>query len=244
MKVIAINGSPMMDQGNTALLLNPFLEGMREAEAEVELFHAKKLKINQCQGCKNCFFSSPGKCSQKDDMEVVLPKLAEADIWVFATPVYCDGMTGRLKTLIERMLPLKEPTYELRDDHLRHPIRAGVKRGKVVLVSNCGYWEMDNFDPLISQIKAISKSADREFAGALLRPYGYILGKLVQVGSISDSQVGDILDAAKEAGRQLVADGKMSSETLKVVSRQVLSREEFMDQINRAIQLKMGTEKG
>ncbi len=38
MKVNAINGSPKMGKGTTALLLNPFLEGMREAGAEVELF--------------------------------------------------------------------------------------------------------------------------------------------------------------------------------------------------------------
>ncbi|GAH36327.1 unnamed protein product, partial [marine sediment metagenome] len=29
-KVIVINGSPSMDEGNTALILNPFLEGMKE----------------------------------------------------------------------------------------------------------------------------------------------------------------------------------------------------------------------
>ncbi|MGO9312833.1 MAG: flavodoxin family protein [Syntrophobacteraceae bacterium] len=244
MKAIAINGSPMMDQGNTAVVLNPFLEGMREAGAEVELFYSKKLNINPCLGCKNCLFSTPGKCIQKDDMEMVLPKLAEADVRVFATPVYMDGMTGRLKNLIDRMgLPMMEAAYELRDDHLRHPMREGVKRGKVVLVSNCGLWEMDNFDPLVAHIKAICKQVDWEFAGALLRPYGYILGKLVQVGRIGDSPVDDILEAAKEAGRQLVVDGKMSSETLKVVSRQVLSREEFMDQINRATQLRIDAAK-
>ena len=43
MKVIALNASPKMDKGNTALIITPFLEGMREAGAEVELFYTKKL---------------------------------------------------------------------------------------------------------------------------------------------------------------------------------------------------------
>jgi len=30
MKVLAFNCSPRMDNGNTALILNPFLEGMKE----------------------------------------------------------------------------------------------------------------------------------------------------------------------------------------------------------------------
>ncbi|WP_332882068.1 flavodoxin family protein [Methanosarcina horonobensis] len=49
MKVLAINSSPRMDKGNTALILNPFLEGMKEAGAEVELFYTKKLNINPVQ---------------------------------------------------------------------------------------------------------------------------------------------------------------------------------------------------
>ena len=37
MKVLALNGSPHMDDGNTAMILNPFLEGMKEAGANTEL---------------------------------------------------------------------------------------------------------------------------------------------------------------------------------------------------------------
>ena len=36
MNVIALSASPKMDKGNTALILNPFLDGMREAGAKVE----------------------------------------------------------------------------------------------------------------------------------------------------------------------------------------------------------------
>jgi len=34
----------------TALILNPFLEGMREAGAGVELFYTRKLDIKPCTG--------------------------------------------------------------------------------------------------------------------------------------------------------------------------------------------------
>jgi multimeric flavodoxin WrbA len=33
MKVLVFNGSPNMDKGNTALILYPFIEGMREEGA-------------------------------------------------------------------------------------------------------------------------------------------------------------------------------------------------------------------
>jgi len=81
MKVMAINGSPNMGKGNTALVLDPFLEGMREAGAEVELFYTKKLKINPCQGEFNCWIKTPGKCFQQDDMQMLLSKRSRRTSW-------------------------------------------------------------------------------------------------------------------------------------------------------------------
>jgi len=43
MKVLAFNCSPKMDKGSTALILTPFLDGMREAGATVEIFYTRKL---------------------------------------------------------------------------------------------------------------------------------------------------------------------------------------------------------
>ena len=196
MKVLAFNSSPMMDKGNTALILNPFLEGMREAGAEVELFYTKKLKINPCQGEYNCWLKTPGKCWQKDDMAMLMPKLGEADVLVLATPLYVDGMTGPMKNLIDRTIPGAQPFFELRDGHYRHPGRGGTRQGRVVLVSNCGFWEMDNFDALLVHVKAFCKNAAMEFAGALLRPHGPALRPMMEMGA----PVNDVLEAAKEAG--------------------------------------------
>ena len=44
-RIVAINGSAKMEKGNTALVLAPFLDGIREAEASVELFYAKRLDV-------------------------------------------------------------------------------------------------------------------------------------------------------------------------------------------------------
>ena len=105
MKVLAINSSPKMDKGNTAMILNPFLEGMKEAGAEVELFYTSKLNIHPCTGEFNCWLKTPGECLHNDDMKMLFPKVTEADVIVFATPVYVDGVTGPMKNFIDRLLP-------------------------------------------------------------------------------------------------------------------------------------------
>lgn len=53
-----------------------------------------------CYGCKKS-----GVCVQKDDVDLILEKMANADVIVLATPVYYYSMTGQLKTLIDRTLP-------------------------------------------------------------------------------------------------------------------------------------------
>jgi multimeric flavodoxin WrbA len=232
MKVVAINSSPNMDKGNTALILGPFLEGMGEAGADVELFYTRKMKINPCQGEFNCWLKTPGKCFQKDDMQMLLPKLTEADVLVLATPLYVDGVTGPMKNLLDRIIPLAQPFFELRDGHCRHPGRDGSRGSQLVLVSNCGFWEMDNFNPMLVHMEAVSKNMGREFAGALLRPHGPALMGMMEMGAPVD----DILDAAKEAGRQLVEDGRMSFETLKSVSRELLPLQMYLEIVNKRFQ--------
>ena len=235
MKVIAINSSPSMEKGNTAAILNPFLEGMREAGAEVEILYTKKLDINPCQGEFNCWFKTPGQCFQKDDMEIVRPRLWDADVWVLATPLYVDGMSGPMKNLLDRIIPSAQPFFELRDDHIRHPGRAEARHRKMVLVSNCGFWEMDNFDALVVHIKAICKNTGMEFAGALLRPHGPALKPMLEIGGL----VEDVVEAARDAGRQLVRDGKISPETLSTVSRELIPMKDYFQQANQGFKQRL-----
>ena len=49
MNVLAINGSPNRDKGNTAQILNPFLEGMRETGADVKRYYTEDLTITSCK---------------------------------------------------------------------------------------------------------------------------------------------------------------------------------------------------
>ena len=64
MKVLAVNSSPKRHKGNTALLLDPFLEGLKQAGAEVELYCTKELNIGPCEGELNCWLKTPGYCFQ------------------------------------------------------------------------------------------------------------------------------------------------------------------------------------
>ncbi len=206
MKVIAINGSPNGADGNTQIILDPFLDGMSDAGAEVEVLQIRKLRIHPCNGCFRCW-PRDGECVIKDDMRWLLPKMKEADIWVFGSPLYVDGMPGPLKTLVDRLFPTSSPYLEMRRGHTRKKVREGLKEdGKLVLVSTCGLHEIDNFDALISQFRGIAGIKHREFAGAVLRPHAALLTvllKLVREELYKDGQWvtdDDVFDIESDAG--------------------------------------------
>lgn len=215
MKVLAINGSPHTGEGNTAMILNPFLEGMKEAGADVDLFYTRKLKIGPCNGDMSCWFVNPGTCGQKDDMQMLLPKFKEADVIVWASPVYYAGVTGPLKNLMDRQLPL----------HMQGEL--GSKRQKIVLVSTCGAWEVSMFDPLLLQMRALYSRPEgsSDFAGALLRPMADGMKEMIKAGETR--LVEGIFRAAKEAGRQLAKEGKISEELQKEVAKELMPRDAY-----------------
>lgn len=216
-------------------MLNPVIKGMERAGADCTLFYTHQLNINPCVGCFSCWFDTPGRCIQKDDMESILAALRRSDILVLATPVYVDGMNSSMKTCLDRLIPAVEPFFEIIKDHCRHPIRGKLKLKKVVLVSVCGFTELENFDPLIMHVKAFCKNFNSEYAGAVLRPYGASLLYLEQIGI----DINHILAAAKDAGHQIITQGKISPETQHIISQELIPRNEYIQAINSIFQHKL-----
>lgn len=231
MKAVVINGSPHAEKGNTAIVLRPFIEGLEEAGAAVAVYYTSRMEIKPCRGEYACWFRSPGRCFQDDDMMAVVEEVSNAEILVLATPVYVDGMTGPMKNLLDRVIPIGDPLIELREGHCRHPGRVRVEGARIALVSNCGFWEMDNFDPLVAHVRAIGINLGREFAGALLRPHGAFLRSMIKRGV----PVNDILDAARKAGNELVSRGFISEESIKTVGRELLPLDQYIEIANHNV---------
>ncbi len=229
MKVVAINGSPRMDRGFTEMLLQPFLQGMREGGAKTEHFFAKGLKIKPCTGEFYCWEDKPGECYQQDEMQMLYPKLRQANILVLAVPVYIP-LPGEMQNLINRICPLLDPVLEMRDGRTRARPRMDVQIEKVVLVSTGGWWERGNFETLITIVRDLAETMGIEYSGALLRPHASFMKakeKITREGS-------EILEAARKAGLALAQEGQLPAQLLEFVSRPLVSSEVFMKMWNRS----------
>ena len=102
-KIVILNGAGKKN-GNTAAMINAFKAG---AEGnEVTEFYLQTMNIHGCLDCGGCRRKEKGSsepCVQKDDMNQIFSAVKEADVIVFASPVYFWDITGTLKTAIDRL---------------------------------------------------------------------------------------------------------------------------------------------
>jgi len=196
MKIVAFNGSPRKGEGTTDYLMERFLEGAREAGAEVEKHHVADLDIGGCRGCFGCWWRTPGRCVQRDDMDWVLPAINGADVLLLGTPVYGRNVTSHLARLVERTFPNSRPEMLVEDGETTHPGRA--KAPELVLAAACGFPDTKNFGIL----RALYPSALH-----IMLPAAQIIFDEEGRGHISD-----FLKAVKEAGRAVAKGDEVPAE--------------------------------
>jgi multimeric flavodoxin WrbA len=106
MKVMAFNGSPRKTW-NTATLLQKALEGAASKGAQTKLVHLYDLKYTGCKSCFACKTKdgpSYGRCAAQDELTPILKEVAEADALILGSPIYFGGVTGEMKSFMERLL--------------------------------------------------------------------------------------------------------------------------------------------
>jgi len=112
MRAIVLHGSPRRG-GNSDTLADYFIQGLKTtSDVEVFDFILNDMKIRPCQGCESCATSEGHKCAIDDDMHQIYDVFADADIVVWATPMYWGYMTAQMKTALDRMEALAMDTQK------------------------------------------------------------------------------------------------------------------------------------
>lgn len=103
--VLGICGSPIKG-GNTENFLNESLKAAEDmTSVKTEMITITKKNIKGCKHCNWCLIKQEkGKfCSIDDDMVGVFPKVLDADVLLFATPVYEARVSGHLAMVMDRL---------------------------------------------------------------------------------------------------------------------------------------------
>lgn len=221
--ILALQGSPRGSKGNTDKMLQEFLKGASDAGANTETVYLKDLTLNYCTGCYSCWTKNPGVCIFKDDMPAILEKVRQCDVLIVATPVYGYNMTSLVKTAMDRLLPLSDPHFIKVGDVYKHPSRYG-REYKTVLISNCGFPSMKQFDALRHTFRLREELGNAVMAGELLMPSGVILGQ-----NVPRELLQDYYDAFYRAGTEVVEQGHILPDTELAVQKLFLTPDEFCE---------------
>lgn len=116
MKKVLIISTSLRKNGNSETLADEFATGALEVGNVVEKISLHGKTIQFCNACLVC--QKTYKCVIKDDMEQILKSMEQAEVIVFATPIYFYEMTGQMKTLLDRTNPLYPTKYEFREIYL------------------------------------------------------------------------------------------------------------------------------
>lgn len=211
MKVLTVWGNPRKN-GYTSYVTNLVLEGVRSAGAEVGEIDACAAKINPCIGCYHCWTVTPGACIYKDDMAEILERVLEADLLLFATPVYYYTVSSAIKKLLERTLPLTKQGFaftpkDCMRNLTRYPERWEGK--KLAYVAAAALKNPANFTGLRNTFDLLADGFNVELAGGIVRPEAYLL----QFSLAKPKTVKTVETALVQAGREMVTEGKVSATT-------------------------------
>jgi multimeric flavodoxin WrbA len=98
--MIAI-GSPRK-KGNSATLAKQVAAGAEAGGARVETFFLHHMNIKPCTACDACRKKKDVDCIIQDDMQILYPKLRDADAIVIASPIYWFTVSGQTKVFMDR----------------------------------------------------------------------------------------------------------------------------------------------
>ena len=98
LKILAICGSP--HKGNTYNILRMLEECNPEIDFKILLLC--DLNLLDCVGCYSCVNTGEENCPLKDDRDIVIEAMKEADATIFASPTYARTISALMKKFVER----------------------------------------------------------------------------------------------------------------------------------------------
>ncbi len=173
-----MNSSPR-PHGNTATLVDSFIKGIHEAGHEAIRMDLRTMDINPCLGCNGCQIGKGHPCVQQDDMQKIYDVWDDADVVVFASPVYWMQMNA--------------PMMLVRDRLYAKPASQDMKKKEAVLLLTAASDPKDLY------------SMPEEYYEYLLGVFGYTDRGRVIAGSTYTTPIAEseYINQAYEIGRRL-----------------------------------------
>lgn len=98
MKSVVVYGTQR--RGSTYNITQKFLDRLCNNKGDIQEFFLPKDMPNFCRGCFQCFKDNT-KCPDYKYIEPILKAMEEADLIIFASPVYVYHVSGQMKAFLD-----------------------------------------------------------------------------------------------------------------------------------------------
>jgi multimeric flavodoxin WrbA len=172
MNIITTLGSPRK-KGNTATILSAFERLVRPCH-NVQRINVVDYTVHGCLGCNHCqrLLDEPG-CIQQDDVPGIFQRMFDADVIVYATPVYTWSVTAQMKALLDRHYCL----VKWQDGKM---VKALLEGKRAALLSTCGGTLEEDADLIQAMFDRLMQYLQCDVIGH------YILPGCSQAGKLGD----------------------------------------------------------
>lgn len=179
---LIINGTTRTN-GNTDILVEKIIEGSQNTSINIKHIELRKKNISNCIGCYQCLREST--CSFRDDMTEIREEINKADLMVLASPLYWCGVTGLMKTFIDRLF------------FYYHPQNRGLISGKkAIIVTPMNQKDIANeSEPLVEFYKRLWNCLGVEIVDM------FFFSDVMTKGAVSEKP--EYLEKAYSIGKQL-----------------------------------------
>ena len=188
MKICILMGSPRLN-GNTAELVKPFMEELRENGAEVSYITLSDKHISSCRGCYACQqVDGEYGCVQQDDMQEIVGQIMASDCFVLATPIYTWYCPPEMKAMLDRHYGLNK-FYGSATGSLW----AGKK---CAILATHGYDADYATEPFVTGIRRLCEHSGLGYAG---------MYSVRDEDNLASFQTSEAIEGAKDFARKLLA---------------------------------------
>lgn len=183
MKVCILMGS-MKKNGNTATLLQPFLEQLKVQEVDIQYIWICDHHIEPCRSCFVCQdIEDKTGCSLNDEMVEIYKALLETDCIVFATPIYSWFCTAPMKLVMDRLFCMNKYYGNTKTHYSLW------KDKKCAIITTCGYEIEKGADLFEEAVKRLAKHSQLDYIGMLA---------VRDINGVSDFETKEVINKSKE----------------------------------------------
>ncbi len=224
MKLLALNGSHKKTGGNTQQILDNLMLGAQQSGAETDMVRLSECNIIPCIACDACQKRSNYGCAhdEKDDFLAIVNKCRDADIIIYATPIYVFQMSSKLKVFLERIYSRGKGNIKTfsKANLFFHDIEQDVFSKPFVSVITASNIERETTLSTERYFDAFSLFMDAPHVGSIVRTGCSLL--FINSNNGSDRSLEKVLYETQGAGKLLAANGFIPRHCSKRIEASVL----------------------